>query len=229
MKRYIELEGGLRDAVSFDAKRGRDFQNVAFLAYCCEGVPNEERIPSAGSIENWLVAEDVPSNSLKRGVDLALREFRALAGDSKFNALQKSKRIAPVEFVFIGTSTLFNLTNCELMNGTGVLLYHLAKDTKETQAKAICTLLETIRAEYVDVRTNSKVCKSLWQHVGTLVDSPEKDIVLKQPKAVAKKAATSTKRKHQSDDEDDKGVGSSTKAKSMTRVAKKSTGKGRSQ
>ncbi|TFK29405.1 hypothetical protein FA15DRAFT_664354 [Coprinopsis marcescibilis] len=211
-KKHINLgtKDGLDTVLKFDTKRARDFQNIASLAYCCDGLPNEQRIPTAVVIDTWLTSEDTPRKTFKEAVDTVLDDLYYLATEPKFNKdilqLQKSKRIAPVEFIFIG-----------------VLLYRLQRKSWSSKAKAIYTLCKTIRQEYRDVRTNTVVCKSLWGHVDTLTEDPTDDIVLKsKPKPSTKKPAKSNKkRKLGSDEEEDEDDGPSTSTKKKAPVRKR--------
>lgn len=73
------------------------------MVYCCDGLP-DYLLPTAQKLEKWLVRIDPPTEGFMSRVDKALSEFWYLAttkgldkGLTKFE-----KRVAPVEFVFIG-------------------------------------------------------------------------------------------------------------------------------
>lgn len=97
------MEGGLSHVLQWDTKRGRDFQNIAHLVYCCDGLPNEE-LPSAVKIEKWLSREDNPPEQFRNDIEELLRDFWKLASSKKYNGgfTKFSQRLAPVEFYFIG-------------------------------------------------------------------------------------------------------------------------------
>ncbi|KAI9510076.1 hypothetical protein F5148DRAFT_1182268 [Russula earlei] len=48
--KYITISGGLASHVEFDTKRGRTFQNIASMLYCCYDV-DLRRTPSAPQLE----------------------------------------------------------------------------------------------------------------------------------------------------------------------------------
>ncbi|EAU84845.2 hypothetical protein CC1G_00364 [Coprinopsis cinerea okayama7 len=211
VQQYIEIEGGLQEAITFDTTRGRDFQNLASMVYCCEGIRgNEERFPSAVTLENWLTAEDAPTKQFKREINGVLDDLLAIASDSRYNkdlaSLQKAKRFAPVEFVFIG-----------------VLLFQLVNESRASMAKAVHQMVSTIRKDYIDVRMNSKVCKTLWKYVDQLSKNPEKELPGLAGSS-KKKPSTGNKKRRIDEDEDEETIGASSHARPK-KAAKKSAGR----
>ena len=105
-KTHVTIDGGLVDAIAFDDTRGRAFQNVAQLVYCCSGVPAAQRIPSAAKLEKWLAApDDRPSAAFRDAMGAVLGRLWQIARSSDHDApFRRFKaKVSPVEFVFIGT------------------------------------------------------------------------------------------------------------------------------
>ncbi|KAF8663365.1 hypothetical protein AX16_000941 [Volvariella volvacea WC 439] len=155
--RHVAVEGGLSHVLEWDTKRGRDFQNLAHLVYCCDGVENE-CLPTAQKVDQWLSRVDPPGAQFKADIELVLRQFWNIASDRNLNYAFKriDKRIAPVEFVFIG-----------------VLLFVLRNEDIKSQANAIYQLRNTIRKEHRDIRNNSTVGKMMWELVRSLREDPQ--------------------------------------------------------
>jgi hypothetical protein len=101
--RHIANEGGLGHHLDWDNKRGRDFQCLAQLIYCCDSLP-AKLIPTHQKMEKWLVRTDNPQHNFKTSINDVLNEFYYIATEKKLqDAFKKiDKRLAPVEFVFIG-------------------------------------------------------------------------------------------------------------------------------
>ncbi|KAF9008994.1 hypothetical protein BDQ17DRAFT_1349335 [Cyathus striatus] len=145
--RHVAVEGGLTDVLTWDTKRGRNFQNLAHLVYCCDGVPEEERLPTAQKIEKWLSRTDHPSEKFKMDMEQVLQDYWRIAQDDQLNRGFKkipAARVAPVEFIFIG-----------------VLLYVLKKRSYEDRGNAIYGLRQHVRSAFKDVRNNTNVAGQL--------------------------------------------------------------------
>jgi hypothetical protein len=101
--KYISIGGGLASYVEFDAKRGRTFQNLASMLYCCEDF-DLQRIPSALQLEKWLNAPKEPSLTFKSRVERTLSNLLEIASDTSLNMgfTGFSSKVSPTEFVFIG-------------------------------------------------------------------------------------------------------------------------------
>ena len=97
------MDGGLSDVLEWDTKRGRDFQNIAHMVFCCDGLP-DELLPTAQKIEKWISRIDSPPEQFKADIEEVLTAFWRIASNKKYNeAFTKvTQRIAPVEFIFIG-------------------------------------------------------------------------------------------------------------------------------
>lgn len=110
-KTHLTIDGGLVDKISFDDSRGRAFQNVAQLVFCCAGLPSTQRIPTAAKLEKWLTSQDeCPSAAFKYAITDVLGRLWELACseelDSPFRRFKA--KVSPVEFVFIGTPPSFS-------------------------------------------------------------------------------------------------------------------------
>lgn len=101
--KHVTVDGGLSSQFQWDTKRGRDFQNLAHFVYCCDGLPNEN-LPTAQKLEVWLSRVDPPGDQLKKEIDETLREMWMIAKERSLNKgfTAIGKRLAPVEFVFVG-------------------------------------------------------------------------------------------------------------------------------
>ena len=97
------MDGGLSDVLEWDTKRGRDFQNIAHMVFCCDGLP-DELLPTAQKIEKWISRVDNPPEQFKADIEEVLTAFWRIASNKTYNeAFTKiTQRIAPVEFIFIG-------------------------------------------------------------------------------------------------------------------------------
>jgi hypothetical protein len=102
--RHVSVSGGLSSQFEWDVKRGRDFQNIAHFVYCCDGI-QEDRIPTTQKLEKWLARVDPPGEQFKLEIDDVLRELWMIAKEKHLNNgfTAIGKRLAPVEFVFIGS------------------------------------------------------------------------------------------------------------------------------
>lgn len=96
--------------LQWDTKRGRDFQNIAHLVYCCDGLPVENVPTGYQRIEKWLTRVDPPAQQFKADIEDVLIDLWNMATDEQLNDafVKVSKQLAPVEFVFIGTRNEFH-------------------------------------------------------------------------------------------------------------------------
>jgi hypothetical protein len=101
--KYISISGGLASHVDFDTKRGRTFQNLSSMLYCCEEV-DLRRTPSAIQLEKWLNEPTGPSQTFKSRVERMLSNMLEIACDTTLNRgfTGFSAKVSPAEFVFIG-------------------------------------------------------------------------------------------------------------------------------
>ena len=106
--KHVGVDGGLTAVLDWDVKRGRDFQNIAYLVCCCDGLPTVEQVPTNQKMEKWLSRVDPPVQSFKVEIEEVLRDFWKIASDRELKVgLDNGKRLAPVEFIFIGLFSFF--------------------------------------------------------------------------------------------------------------------------
>jgi len=130
-------------------------------------------------------------------VDKVLSEFWYLGSTKGLDkGLTKfDKRVAPVEFVFIGASHLPTHTQLEtnlplpLPLQQGVLLYVMRDYSHQDRAEAIYNMRMHIREQFKDVRNNSSVGRALWLFVRSIMQpgSVSIDAVLGSPAGKMKK------------------------------------------
>jgi hypothetical protein len=103
-KKYVDGEGGFLEVISWDTKRGRDYQNLATLTFAIDSLPIFSQ-PDARKLDKWLQRTDAPEKKFKVSVENTLKAFLSIAADDQLNYCFKSvsQRLAPIEFVFIGT------------------------------------------------------------------------------------------------------------------------------
>ncbi len=101
--KYVSIGGGLGSHMEFDSKRGRTFQNLASMMYCCEEVETR-RTPSAIQLEKWLSKPIGPSRTFKSRVERTLSSLLEITSDKSLNKAFTgfSAKVSPAEFVFIG-------------------------------------------------------------------------------------------------------------------------------
>jgi hypothetical protein len=172
--KHVICDGGLAQVLEWDTKRGRDFQCLAHFVYCCEGFPEQHLLPTAAKMEKWLTREDSPPHGFKGTINDVLTMFYYISSTPRFNKGFKliDKRLAPVEFVFIGEMQRFDVSpRCSLSRNflLGVLLYALRHRTYEERANAIFDMRSYIRGQFRDIRTNTAVGKALWSYIDSVV------------------------------------------------------------
>ena len=193
--KHVTVHGGLSSQFEWDTKRGRDFQNIAHFVYCCDGLPNEN-LPTAQKLETWLSRVDPPGDQLKKEIDETLRELWMIAKEKNLNKgfTAIGKRLAPVEFVFIGKCYLWFFIPPLTMK-IGVLLYKLRNRPREERASAIYHLRKRIRDEFKDIRNNGVVGKVMWAIINELGQNHTSSLAYRDP-------STKSRRKRKADNED---------------------------
>jgi hypothetical protein len=114
--KYISISGGLASHIEFDMKRGRTFQNLASMLYCCADV-ELRRTPSALQLDRWLSGPEGPSPVFKSRVEHILSNLLEIASDAALNMAFTgfSAKVSPAEFVFIGMWSLPQLEGVYFM------------------------------------------------------------------------------------------------------------------
>ena len=186
--RHITVENGLSHVLEWDTKRGRDYQNLAHFIFCCDRLPVED-LPTTHKLELWLSQGSPPMESFKKEIEDVLTDFWNMATDRSLNEGFRliNKRIAPVEFVFIGKTLICPSSNLQL-TCEAVLLYQLRNYPQEARAKAIYHLRKSIREQFIDIRMNTKVGKAMWAIIDSLQVNPTSPVHLNiQPVKSTKK------------------------------------------
>lgn len=166
--RHVNSENGLAHVLEWDTKRGRDFQCLAQLVYCCDLLP-DHALPTAQKLEKWLARVDNPNHNFKTHINDVLTVFWHIATSPELNAgfVQVEKRVAPVEFVFIGESALLSQSTRALYL-LGTLLFILRDLSYQERANAILHMRLRIREQFRDVRNNGVVGKALWNYIDSI-------------------------------------------------------------
>ncbi|KDQ29388.1 hypothetical protein PLEOSDRAFT_1096601 [Pleurotus ostreatus PC15] len=134
----------------------------------------KREVPTPQKIERWLQRTDEPSRVFKRDIDDVLCFMTEVAsggsgGGNGYGYRQKKrrrlvngfemdgKRVAPVEFVFIG-----------------VLLY-VTRDVEddEWRALSILNLRKRVRGEHTDIRMNPSCARTFWRFIEDLEEDLE--------------------------------------------------------
>ncbi|THH18787.1 hypothetical protein EW146_g2255 [Bondarzewia mesenterica] len=149
--RYVSSEDGLTDVIKFDTKRGRNFQNLAHLIYCCDGLP-DQFVPTQTKIEKWMYRNDQPPQEFQEAINEVLSKLWHLASQKLTNqAFQKiTAQVAPVEFVYFG-----------------VLLYVMRDNeyTDEDRAECLYALRKELRESEKDIRLNTRLGRRCWEFI----------------------------------------------------------------
>ncbi|OSX66594.1 hypothetical protein POSPLADRAFT_1038667 [Postia placenta MAD-698-R-SB12] len=155
--RFVSSDNGLTTIIDVDMKRGRDFQSLAQLVYCCDNYP-EHSIPTAPKMEQWVARAEHPPHAFKTAINDVLTSFWHIASDRSLNAAftKIQKRVAPIEFVFIGV-VLFVTRDCLV----------------EWRANEIHNMRVYVRKKFADVRSRGDVIRYLWGFVDSVVEHLE--------------------------------------------------------
>ncbi|KAG1862585.1 hypothetical protein DFJ58DRAFT_233981 [Suillus subalutaceus] len=185
--RHVNVDNkGLASVLEWDTTRGRDFQCIAQLIYCCDGL-SDRPLPTAQKLEKWMKRVDNPPTAFMTLINNVLSDFWHIATSSELNAAftEVDKRVAPVEFVFVG-----------------VILFVLRDHTIEERANAILHMRLRIREQFRDVRNNGLVGKAMWNYVDSIT-GPSGLRVLDAPMMAIASTSTGAKRKRKGSDADD--------------------------
>jgi len=151
-KEEVEENGpGIADVINVNLARGASFLLLGSIAWYCHGLP-EQRSYSPTKLEAWLVAEEPLSNDFKSDIVEVLTEFKTICTDKNlaYGFTEIGRRVAPVEFAFIG-----------------ILLYVLYGST-ERQAEEVRNLRTYIREAFPDIRHRPDIIKKLWEFIMTV-------------------------------------------------------------
>ncbi|TDL26229.1 hypothetical protein BD410DRAFT_895640 [Rickenella mellea] len=185
--KHISNDDGLATLIQWDTKRARNFQCLAQLIYCYDKLPTRTE-PTVAKLEQWFVRADGPSQELKAAIEKVLVAYWTIASANRLNAAfkQVKKRVAPVEFVYIGV-LLAVLEDCDI----------------DHKAKEVHNLRKYVRQIHKDVRANTRVVKTLWDYIET-AQANTLQLVGNGPSSTLGTPGKK-RRKRGSDDDDDDG------------------------
>lgn len=105
-EKHISIEDGLSTKINFDTSNARDFQNIAGMVFCCHGLPNEP-VPTSSQVQKWLSTQEIPPEQFKNEIEDVLRTMWVIGSEGAFNEgfVNIEKKVAPIEFIFIGEYT----------------------------------------------------------------------------------------------------------------------------
>ncbi|KZT68263.1 hypothetical protein DAEQUDRAFT_728072 [Daedalea quercina L-15889] len=180
--RYINCDNGLTTIIDVDMKRGRDFQTLAQFVYCCRFYP-EPVVPTAQKMEQWVSNGEEPEGWFKTALKEALTKFWHIGYSKTLNYgfTQIQKRVAPIEFVFIG-----------------VILYILRDCSDEMCAEEIYNMRLHVRKHFADVRARGDVIRCLWDFIAQVVERQDEG----PPPSSTKRRASKNKRDYREGSED---------------------------
>ncbi|KAI0093397.1 hypothetical protein BDY19DRAFT_903148 [Irpex rosettiformis] len=183
---------GISAHITVDTTRGRDFQAMAQMVYCCEGLP-EQRNPTAHKLDKWLQQTEPPTPQFQNDINKTLQTFQLMAStpglDIGFTEIQN--RVAPAEFIF-----------------TGVLLYVMRDCDFDKIADQILAMRQDARNHYKDIRVNNVVVRHLWGFVSRLAATLDTGVYVEdneksRSKSKSKPVPRRNKKRRRTDDADD--------------------------
>lgn len=104
-EKHISIEDGLAAKINFDTSNARDFQNIAGMIYCCYNLTSE-LAPLTIPLSKWLSAQmEPPDEEFRNEMENVLRSMWVIGSDYNEAFVRIEKKVAPIEFIFIGTSS----------------------------------------------------------------------------------------------------------------------------
>ena len=151
---YLKEDGWLGgDSLDWDRSRGSDFRCISQAIFCMEKISGNLKGVTMLQLEKWLNLQDPFSSDFKSKISDSYRIFAELVQDRKLNKVfKKPVKVSPVEFTTIG------------------LLVFVHKDTLTMAqlSEAIAKMRDDVRANYVDIRMNSRVMKTMIDFIKSL-------------------------------------------------------------
>lgn len=180
-------EDGFQGYLDWGHARGRDFQCVASIGYLIENHP-KPTVPSAPTLEKWLLKSDPVSPKLREDLLDTFRVFLTLARDQKYSrSLNKPTRVSPIEFVMIG-----------------VLIYLFRDRLSLTQlSSAIEKMRKDVRDDHQDIRANGRITKHMLSFMTKRLKISELKTDGEGDKPAAGKHTKAKKRKRVAEYDDD--------------------------
>ena len=152
--RYLKEDGALGgDSLDWDRSRGSDFRCISQAIYCMEKFSNNLKGVTMIQLEKWLNIQEPFSSDFKSKISDSYRIFAELVQDRKLNKVfKKPTKVSPVEFTTIG-----------------LLVYvHKDKLTMAQLSDGIAKMRDDVRANYVDIRMNGRVMKTMIDFIKSL-------------------------------------------------------------
>ncbi|KAI0081309.1 hypothetical protein K474DRAFT_1656814 [Panus rudis PR-1116 ss-1] len=146
---HISSEGSMTENINVDIKRGRNFQSIAQVVYCCYGIP-DQLVPTASKLEVFLSQEDPPPKAFKDAITEVFANYWVLTSENAYNQAftKMTQRLSPLEFVFIG-----------------VLLYVMKRCTPAERAEEAYQMRLFIRKRFPDIRVRADIVRTLWTFI----------------------------------------------------------------
>ncbi|KAG1734569.1 hypothetical protein EDB19DRAFT_1596478, partial [Suillus lakei] len=180
-------EDGFQGYLDWGHARGRDFQCMASIGYLIENHP-KPTVPSAPTLEKWLLKSDPVSPKLREDLLDTFRVFLVLARDQKYSrSLNKPTRVSPIEFVMIG-----------------VLIYLFRDRLSLTQlSSAIEKMRKDVRDDHQDIRANGRITKHMLSFMSKRLKISELKTDGEGDKPAVGKSIKAKKRKRIAEYDDD--------------------------
>jgi hypothetical protein len=193
----ITSDDGFDDNMDWASARGRDFQSIASVVYLIHRIPSQT-FPGASTLDKWMQQQTPIDRTLREAVIATFKKFISLVRNPKLNTpFTKPTRVSPIEFVMIG-----------------LLIFMLrTKLTDEEISRCIRDMRSDVRSQHADVRSNTKVTKTMFTFINDLV----------QKGARSKTLASSQKQKRKRGDSSDDELPRSKSSTSTPRNARAST------
>ncbi|KAH8119271.1 hypothetical protein DFH11DRAFT_1686192 [Phellopilus nigrolimitatus] len=149
VKHIRDADDGLGTRILWDSRRGKHFQCLAQMIYCCERLPLRSD-PSSAKLTSWLHRLDAPGQQFKQEIENVLNSYWIIASSEDLRApfTVVKQMVAPVEFVFIG-----------------VLIAVLRDCSDKKKSEEVLKLRVDVRKEHKDVRANTRVIASMWNAI----------------------------------------------------------------
>ena len=141
-------------AFRIETARARDFQSIASVAFLIAKAPSQI-MPTVASLEKWLNTEAAVDDNIKEDILESFAKFISLVLNAKLSEPIKRGRLSPAEFIMI----------CYFMS----LIRRSCTD--EEISKAIGGLRDDVRRNHDDIRTNSRVFKTMFTFVNNFRNS----------------------------------------------------------
>lgn len=142
---YVTPNDGLSVTIKLDLARSRGLQNMCQALFSIAHLPNLVQATSL-KLSKWVDKIDGPDPLLREKIIKTFRIFRDIAKDKELKVpLEQPARVAPIEFVTIAVLVAIFMERFSLAD----------------LSRAIHALRSEARKQHADIRTNSKVFKTI--------------------------------------------------------------------